>query len=307
VFWNPFRKVWVYSIRHVYKVGDAVDKSYGFPRKRSYQEGPDLLAAARWEVNEPLRWTDVDRLDPLRDDLRFADHQGRHQTDDVGAGQREADADAAPRVVQRQLAADDPLLSRSSSARRLMVWQPRGILDESHVEQLISLLEHTEDEAERPFNRYTDLSRLDAVELTFKYVLEVSLYRRLVYGARSIVKSAFYAVDRATAQLALTHATVSADSSLKVKVFLRKSSAAKWLGSASSRALRAASSSRPFVTMARLARVIVSSSWTRMSPAFTRSPSWTLSLPTTPPVGCWTFFTFESTTTEPCAIRAPAI
>ena len=49
----------------------------------------------------------------------------------------------------------------------LMVWQPRGILDEPHVEQLISLLEHTEDEAERPFNRYTDLSRLDAVELTF--------------------------------------------------------------------------------------------------------------------------------------------
>ena len=112
----------------------------------------------------------------------------------------------------------------------LMVWQPRGILDEPHVEQLISLLEHTEDEAERPFNRYTDLSRLDAVELTFEYVLEVSLYRRLVYGARSIVKSAFYAVDRATAQLALTHATVSADSSLQVKVFLRKSSAAKWLG-----------------------------------------------------------------------------
>ena len=111
-----------------------------------------------------------------------------------------------------------------------MVWQPRGILDESHVEQLISLLEHTEDEAERPFNRYTDLSRLEAVELTFGYVVEVSLYRRLVYGERSIVKSAFYAVDRATAQLALTHATVTADSPLQVKVFLRKSSAAKWLG-----------------------------------------------------------------------------
>jgi len=112
----------------------------------------------------------------------------------------------------------------------LMVWQPRGILDESHVEQLISLLEHTEDEAERPFNRYTDLSRLDAVELTFAYVLQASLYRRLVYGEHSIVKSAFYAVSRATAQLALTHATITSDSPLQVKVFLRKSSAAKWLG-----------------------------------------------------------------------------
>jgi len=71
VFWNPFRKVWVYSVRHVYKVGDTVDRSYGFPRKRSYQEGPDVLAAARWEVNEPVRWTDVDRLDPQRDDLKI--------------------------------------------------------------------------------------------------------------------------------------------------------------------------------------------------------------------------------------------
>jgi hypothetical protein len=55
---------------------------------------------------------------------------------------------------------------------------------------------------------------LDAVELTFEYVLQVSLYRRLVYGEHSIVKSAFYAVDRATAQLALSHATVTAYSPL---------------------------------------------------------------------------------------------
>jgi hypothetical protein len=71
VFWNPFRKVWVYSIRHVYRVGDQVDKQYGFARRRSYVEGPDVLAASRWNVNEPLRWTDVDRLDPQRDDLKI--------------------------------------------------------------------------------------------------------------------------------------------------------------------------------------------------------------------------------------------
>jgi hypothetical protein len=111
----------------------------------------------------------------------------------------------------------------------LLVWQPRGIFNEPYLEQLISVLEQTEDEAERPFNRYTDLTRLDAVELTLKYVL-VSLYRRLVYGERSIVKSALYVVDRATARLALTHATVTVDSPLQVKVFLHKSTAAKWLG-----------------------------------------------------------------------------
>lgn len=71
VFWNPFRKVWVFSIRHVYKVGDAVDKRYGFARRRSYVEGPDVLAAAKWEVNDPLRWIDIDRLDPQREDLKI--------------------------------------------------------------------------------------------------------------------------------------------------------------------------------------------------------------------------------------------
>jgi hypothetical protein len=112
----------------------------------------------------------------------------------------------------------------------LVVWQPHGILDELHVEQLIRLLEQAEDEAERPFNRYTDLSALDAVELTFKYVFEVSLYRRAIYGERPIVKSAFYVVDRATAELAITHAVVTVDSPLQVKVFLHKSAAARWLG-----------------------------------------------------------------------------
>jgi len=74
VFWNPFRKVWVYSIRHAYKTGAAGDKAYGFYRRRSYVEGSDVLAAARWDVNEPLRWIDVDRLDPQRDDLKIKPH-----------------------------------------------------------------------------------------------------------------------------------------------------------------------------------------------------------------------------------------
>jgi hypothetical protein len=112
----------------------------------------------------------------------------------------------------------------------LLVWQPRGNLDEPHVYQLIGMLEQAEDEAERPFNRYTDLSTLETVELTFDYVFRVSLYRRAIYGERPIVKSAFYVVDRATAELALTHAVVTVDSPLRVKVFLHKSAAAKWLG-----------------------------------------------------------------------------
>ena len=112
----------------------------------------------------------------------------------------------------------------------LLVWQPRGILDEAHVEQLISLLEEAEAEAERPFNRYTDLTTVGEVEVTFEYVFRVSLYRRVVYGERARVKSAFYALDRETARIALTHATTTTGSPLQVKLFLRKDAAAKWLG-----------------------------------------------------------------------------
>ena len=112
----------------------------------------------------------------------------------------------------------------------LLIWQPRGILDEPHVEKIITLLEQAEDEANQPFDRYTDLSKLHHVDLSFDYVFRVSLYRRAVYGHRSPVKSAIYAVDRETAQVALTHAAVTAESALQVKVCLRKSAAARWLG-----------------------------------------------------------------------------
>ena len=75
--------------------------------------------------------------------------------------------------------------------------------------------------------------------------------------------------------------------------------------SASRRALRAFSSFKPLVTIARLARVTVSSSRTTMSPILTLSPSRTRTSPTMPPVGCCTFLTLESTTICPGAISAP--
>src|SRR5947209_16762444 len=74
----------------------------------------------------------------------------------------------------------------------LMVWQPRGILDEAHLDEIIALLENSEDEAHVPFNRYTDLSKVDAVDLANDYIFRVSLYRRLVYGERWRVRAAFY-------------------------------------------------------------------------------------------------------------------
>jgi hypothetical protein len=61
VFWNPFRKVWAYSIRH----------GWGVPRARRYWEVKDLLAGPQWtQLIEAPMWTGSDRLDPPRDDLQ---------------------------------------------------------------------------------------------------------------------------------------------------------------------------------------------------------------------------------------------
>jgi hypothetical protein len=68
VFFNPFRDVWVFSIRHAYKWSRG---SYGFERRRSYVEDADMLAASRWEIGAPLPWIDVDKHDPQRADLKI--------------------------------------------------------------------------------------------------------------------------------------------------------------------------------------------------------------------------------------------
>jgi hypothetical protein len=60
-FWNPFRKVWVYSNRH----------GWGRPRRRRYWETRDLVTGPAWtRIDEPPLWTGADRLDPQRDDLK---------------------------------------------------------------------------------------------------------------------------------------------------------------------------------------------------------------------------------------------
>ncbi|NBV21100.1 MAG: hypothetical protein EBS05_04155 [Proteobacteria bacterium] len=61
VFWNPFRHVWVYSLRHGWEGA----------RARRYWEVKDLLAGPYWkDPAEPQMWVGSDRLDPMRDDLK---------------------------------------------------------------------------------------------------------------------------------------------------------------------------------------------------------------------------------------------
>ncbi len=96
-------------------------------------------------------------------------------------------------------------------------------------DDIVAFLEKTEDKAVRPFNRFTDLSKLDALDLDFKTMIRVSLHRRLIYSKHSPVKSAFYVTSPAAARVVKVHAILADHSPLKVKMFTELPPAAKWL------------------------------------------------------------------------------
>ena len=81
VFWNPFHKVWVISLRDAGPGESGRDaparngtiQRYVTPgdrvRLRRYFERPDLAAAVQWKEDEPVKWVGADRLDHSRVDL----------------------------------------------------------------------------------------------------------------------------------------------------------------------------------------------------------------------------------------------
>ena len=58
---------------------------------------------------------------------------------------------------------------------RLFIWRPRGVLSEAVLNKILAFVTAQEGRFGRPFNRFTDLSVIDAVDLTFKYVFHFAL------------------------------------------------------------------------------------------------------------------------------------
>jgi hypothetical protein len=112
----------------------------------------------------------------------------------------------------------------------LMVFKPRGIITKKRLDAAIEMLEREEDRAEVPFNRFADLSKIDAIDVDFKSMFRFSLHRRLSYSRRSPVKSAIYVTSPAAAHIAKVHVLLTEFSPLKVKMFKGLAPAAKWLG-----------------------------------------------------------------------------
>ena len=115
--------------------------------------------------------------------------------------------------------------------QRLVVWRPRGLLDEKEVSDVVAALGQLEAQFGAPFNRFADLARIDEVNINYEYVFTVSLYRRFAYADRAPIKSAILATDPTLVDYGRLHALVTRGSSIDVCVFPDDRPAiAQWLG-----------------------------------------------------------------------------
>jgi hypothetical protein len=112
---------------------------------------------------------------------------------------------------------------------RLLVYRPHGVIDEEAVKNIVSVVEDLEARLQKPFDRFSDTLAANEVELNFKYVIQVSLCRRLSYAGHPPVKSAILATDSTMIHYARLHALLTQGSPIHVRVFQDRKEAADWL------------------------------------------------------------------------------
>lgn len=111
----------------------------------------------------------------------------------------------------------------------LFVYRPRGVINEQAIKKVISVVEDLEARLQEPFNRFSDTLGADEVELNFKYVIQVSLCRRVSYAGHPQVKSAILATDSTMIHYARLHAVLTQGSPINVRVFKDRQEAVEWL------------------------------------------------------------------------------
>jgi hypothetical protein len=112
----------------------------------------------------------------------------------------------------------------------LLVHRPRGLLNRTALNKIISLIGELEFTWKKPFNRFLDTAAADVGDLNLEYIRRVSLYRRQFYGKRPPVKTAILATDSTLANYGRLHASITQGSPINVRVFHDRKEAAQWLG-----------------------------------------------------------------------------
>jgi hypothetical protein len=112
----------------------------------------------------------------------------------------------------------------------LLIYRPRGVLNEQSVNKIVGVIEDLEGKLQQPFNRFFDTLGHDEVELNFRYIIQISLHRVLSYFNRPPVKSAILATHSTIIHYCQLHAIIAEDSPIKVRIFQKREEAAQWLG-----------------------------------------------------------------------------
>ena len=111
----------------------------------------------------------------------------------------------------------------------LLLWKPRGLLNEMKVNEVLAFIAEVEAVSEANELRFIDATALTKVKLSFRYVFHVALYRRFTRKGRPTLKSAVWVTDKALAHYFKLHALLTDQSSLRVRIFDTREAAAKWL------------------------------------------------------------------------------
>jgi hypothetical protein len=112
---------------------------------------------------------------------------------------------------------------------RLMVWRPRGTVNEKAINKILEFMGKKETASHEPFNRFTDASLVESVDLNFRYIFHVSLFRRLSYVGWP-VKSAILVTREELLHYSKLHQILTQGSPIQVRIFQERADAAKWLG-----------------------------------------------------------------------------
>jgi hypothetical protein len=133
---------------------------------------------------------------------------------------------AAPKAdLVRMNPPRDTLLHEHAS---LLIWRPRGVINEAIVNQVIAYLGDLEARPGQPFNRFTDTAEVEATDLNFHYIFHVSLFRRLSYRGPPI-KSAILVTNDTVGRYSRMHALLTQGSAINVRLFEKRLFAAEWL------------------------------------------------------------------------------
>jgi hypothetical protein len=117
----------------------------------------------------------------------------------------------------------------------LMVGRPKGILDAQTAARIVEFIEIKEMETETGFSRFCDLSRLEAIHLSFAEVLTLAKRGSLFNPNEVRVKSAFLASNPLAFGIARMYERLLKSPRIEVRVFSELDAAAEWLGVTSDR------------------------------------------------------------------------